>query len=325
MHKGKVAAVCFVVLILLSACTVKTEPDTVTVQLKWVHQAQFAGFYVAEQMGFFAEENLDVEFLEGGSNINPIDTVTSGVADFAVSAPEELVIAVSRGEDLKAIANIFQISPVVFVSMADSGITRPQDFIGKSVAVLGELDFEIQLHIMLDFLNISLDDLTLRQHTYGADELTGGEVDVQAFYATGGLLRLRNEGYQVNLIYPGDFGVHLNGDCIITADATLAENPDLTLRFLRALVKGWQHAVEHEDQAVEATMRYALESDVVLQREMLTASIPLISTGREKIGSLDTQSWQTLHDALLDQGLITRSIPLEEVIDPSYVERIYSE
>ena len=326
MHSFKVWFLLFLCCCLpLAACASPPEPDQITVQIKWVHQAQSAGFYAALEQGYFAEENLQVELVEGGSGIDPIAALTSGQADFAVASPHSVFMAIDNGEKLKAIATIFQISPVVFISMPDSGITRPQDFIGKTISVVGVQELEIQLHAMLDFLEMDQDAVTLVPHSYDYDQLVAGQVDVQAYYTTSGLLRLQNAGYEANLIYPGDYGVHHTGDCLITTASLLEKDPELALRFLHAFSRGWRYVTEQQEQALQATMRYALEADMELQRSMLTASIPLISTGRQRIGEIDPDTWQSLHDTLFDQGFISQSIPLDQVIDPSLIERASSE
>jgi NitT/TauT family transport system substrate-binding protein len=325
MRKGKISWGIAFLMVFLFACAPAPQPDHITVQLKWVHQAHFAGFYAAQEMGFFQDENLVVELIEGGPGIDQIASVTSGKADYAVVAPNVLFREVERGQELKAIATIFQISPTVFVSLADSGISRPQDFIGKRIAIQGIPDFEAEMHAMLDFLGIDWDTLILKEHSYSTDLLTSGAVDVQGFYITSGLQRLLNQGFQANLIYPGDYGVHLNSDCIIAADSTLQEHPDLTLRFLRALLRGFTYAIENEEEALQIIMQYALESDLELQRNMWKASIPLISTGVHPVGALDTRKWQAMHDMLLDQGTIKQPIPLEQVLDASFMERIIAE
>ncbi|MBI9075760.1 MAG: ABC transporter substrate-binding protein [Desulfatibacillum sp.] len=94
----------------------KPAPDKVAVQLKWVHQAQFAGFYVAKERGFYADENLEVTFLEGGGGIDIAQSVVSGNALFGVMAPEDLLIKRAQGEPLKALAAIYRRSAVVYVS-----------------------------------------------------------------------------------------------------------------------------------------------------------------------------------------------------------------
>jgi len=321
--------VIFLLVWLFPACspliTPKTSLTPITVQLRWTHQAQFAGMYAADLQGYFAEQGLAVTFLEGMPTTDFIGVVLDDKAQFGITNADSLIIARSQGKPVTAIATIYQRSPSVFITLANSGITRPQDFIGKRISVLGVQELEIQLHDMLDFLGLDHDAVILTQHSYDYDQLVSGGVDVQAYYATGGLQRLQDAGIEVNLIYPGDYGVHHTGDCIAVSDAFLDQNPDLAVRFLRAFTRGWRYTIEHQDQALQATMRYALESDPDLQRSMLTATIPLISTGSHQIGSIDTRAWQSLHDALLDQKHISQSIPLEQMIDPSFIERASSE
>ena len=124
----------------LSACAPRESKktlDEVTVQLKWVHQAQFAGFYWAQEKGYYAQENLKVRFREGGQGIDSAQPVISGEADFGVITPEDVLIKRSQGAPLTAIAAIYRRSAVVFVALADSGIIRPSDFLGKTVAAAG--------------------------------------------------------------------------------------------------------------------------------------------------------------------------------------------
>jgi NitT/TauT family transport system substrate-binding protein len=310
-----------------AACAPKpaVEPDQVTLQLKWVHQAQFAGFYLAEKLGYYAEENIDLTMIEGGSGISITDTVASGEADFAITSPIQLVTALDQGDDLKSIATILQISPVAFISMADSGITQPQDFVGKKVAAIGDADYEIQLRAMLDFIGLDAEQVDLKNHGYGIDDLASGEIDVHGFYSTGGLLRVLNAGYQVNIIYPGDYGQHYTNDAIITSQTLIDQNPDLVLRFLRASLKGWKYAIENEVEAVDETMLYALESDRALQEQMMTASIPLIHTGDNKIGWMDPTSWQVLLDALHDMKFIQNQFNLDQIVDAQFLDQIYPE
>jgi NitT/TauT family transport system substrate-binding protein len=122
----------------ISACSEKKDlnpPNKVTLQLKWVHQAQFAGFYFAREMGFYKDEHIQIELLPGGNNVDVLTTLVSGKADFAV-ASSELVLTQRQENSLPitAIAAIYRKSATVFMAMTDSGISKPADFVGKTVA-----------------------------------------------------------------------------------------------------------------------------------------------------------------------------------------------
>jgi NitT/TauT family transport system substrate-binding protein len=107
----------------------------VTVQLAWTHQAQFAGFYAADQNGDYAAEGLSVTFLEGGPNVDLLTPVLSGSARFGDTNADALILARAGGKPLRAIATIYRRSPGVYMALADSGIKRPQDFAGKTIEI----------------------------------------------------------------------------------------------------------------------------------------------------------------------------------------------
>ena len=206
------------VLLLLQACAPdsKAPPDQVTVQLKWVHQAQFAGFYMAQEKGYYAEENLDVILKEGGPDLDIIDQVLTGAADFGVFAPENLIVARGEGQPVVAIGVILRQSPLVFVSLAESGITRPQDFIGKRAGLAPEAI--IQLRAMMQHLGLDADLVELESYTYDHALLYDGVVDITYGYSTGGLIRMQETGRDFNVIWPGDYGIHFYSDTIFTTD-----------------------------------------------------------------------------------------------------------
>ncbi len=109
--------------------------DEITVQLKWMHQSQFAGFYAADLNGYYEDENIKVSFIEGGPTVDMIAAVLDGSAQFAVAAADELIVDRANGREALAVATVYQISPQVFVADAGSGITIPEDFRGKKILV----------------------------------------------------------------------------------------------------------------------------------------------------------------------------------------------
>ncbi len=142
----------------LAGCASATPapPTPVTVQLKWVHQAQFAGIYAAIEQGYYAEENIEVTLVEGGPGIDILDPLVTGEVDFSIVAPETLIVRRSQGDPLIAIATIYRKSPVVIIALADSGIERPTDLIGHSMAVAGTTDLEMLFYALMNKLDIDI-------------------------------------------------------------------------------------------------------------------------------------------------------------------------
>jgi len=311
--------------ITLSGCASvpATPPTPVTVQLKWVHQAQFAGLYVAKEQGYYAEENIDVTLVEGGTGINALEHLVTGQADFAIAAPDAILVQRSLGDPLVAIATIYRKSPVVFISLAGSGIKRPADLIGRSIALTGPIDLELQFYALINKLGINIQQIEIRPHSYDLTAFTQGEVDSTAIYSIGGLLRLRQQGYQMNMIWPSDYGVHMYADTIVTTEQLVTNRPDLVTRFLRATLRGWQDAIRNPDAAVSSTLIYAKEIDQELQTLMLDASIPLIHTGEDHVGWMRVEVWEGMQSILLEQHLLDAPVALDETYTLEFLQAIY--
>ncbi len=283
-------------------------PHEVTVQLKWLHQAQFAGFYVAQERGFYAAENLKVHFLEGGQGIDIARSVTGGKADFGVVSPEDLLTQRSQGAPITAIAAVYRRSAVVFASMAGSGIERPVDFLGKTVATTDSegavRDLDLQFHALAKKLSLDTSRIKLVRYDPDYGGFFNGTVDVTSAYLTGGVIKMQQKGYRLNLIWPGDYGIRFYSDTLVTSERMIAEQPEIIVRFLRATLKGWQAAVGDPDAAVLTTLRYARGSDVKTQTAMMTSLLPLVHTGEDKIGWMKEGEWQQMADVLVDQGIL---------------------
>lgn len=296
------------------------QPDQVSVRLKWLHQSQFAGLYVAEQEGYYDEENLDV-------TLEPIDVdqqitneyVLSGDNDFALGAPEELIIARSEGKPVRAVAAIFQIAPLVYMAPEETGISKPADFADHTVALSpgqGTYLYEAMVgHLGVDRSQINETDMTswdLLECWETADVCTG--------YAINDLPYVEREGRPAKAIWPADYGALFYGDVLFTSDEFINENPDVVKRFVRATLKGWQKAIEDPELAANATLAFDSDLDYDLQLDSMEASIPLIDTGSHPIGWMESELWQNMHDILLEQRLIDEAIDVSPVYTNEFVE-----
>lgn len=254
-------------------------PDEVKLQLKWLHQAQFAGFYVAQEKGYYAKENIKVTFIEGGKGVNIAESVISGKADFGVMSPEDILLNRSQGASLIALAAIYRRSAVVFAAKADSGIVRPADFKGKRVAAGyydgGVREFDFQFRAMMKKMRINLSGMKITPFDPAYTAFYNGEVDVTACYATSGLIKMRRKGLKLNLIRPDDYGIHFYSDTLATTDRLISENPDLVMRFFRASLNGWREAVEDYRQALIVVSKYTQNPDPDFNTVTMEAMLPL--------------------------------------------------
>ncbi len=310
----------------LTGCApAKPAPDAVAVQLSWFHTVEFAGFYTAAAKGYYTDENLAVSLLPGGPDIDPLKVVKEGSAQFGVTSGDNLVRARAASTAVTAIMAIFRRSPLIVMSLPDSGIKRPQDLIGKTVGVISDkLDsnWDIQFLAMLKQLNIdpqSLKFMAIQDYT-GANELTSGRLQaISGFFSTNEPVQAKLNGVQSNLIFYSDYGIQIYANTLFAQDALLNSQPDLAQRLVRATLKGYTYALEHPDEAAQFARQFDETLDLKLQTATMDAQIPLIDSGDGAIGSMDLAVWQSTQDALLKQGLLSAPIELSTVFTNRFV------
>lgn len=263
-----VAFICVGVLlgVLLVACGAPetggsaAAKDKVTLQLKWVAQGQFAGYYAAEDQGYYDAENLDVTIRPGGPDIVPEQVVAGGQAQFGINWLPSLLSNREQGVPLVNIAQVFQYSGMREISWKESNINSPADLRGKRVAVwLGGNEFE--LFATLAKYNIDKDkDVTIVKQPFDMNMLLNKEVDAAAAMTYNEYFQVLSAGYKpedLNMIDFNQEGTAMLEDGIFTTEEFLkdAKNKDIAARFLRASFKGWQFCQEKPAECVKIVLK----------------------------------------------------------------------
>lgn len=314
-------------IIVLISClpTIQKTPELtpVTVQLAWTHIAQFAGLYAADQKGFYAEEGLDVHFIEGGANIDKITPLLDGTAQFGIIGADETIVARSQGKHLKAVAVIYRQSPIVFMSLSEKGITEPQQFVGLTIRTPANL--LPSLNAMMTKLGYSSDQYTCVDIASDEKLFASGTVPVWGVYSNAMLITIENAGYKVNKIYPDDYGVHFYSDSIVTTDALISSNPDLVQKFVNASLRGWTYAIENPEEIPAIIQMYSPDSDSDLDLQKMTSSIRLVNTGVDHIGWMQSQIWTDMEQTLFEQKVITQEVDINDLFDLQFVEFLYKQ
>lgn len=323
---GATLAAALVFAILLVACgSGEAEPplDQVTVQLTWYHQAQFAGLYAAVERGFYAEEGLEVTLLpKPAPRIDVVGRVNAGEADFGISAAAGVITSRAHGGDAVAIAIIYQRLPLVFMTLPGSGIVRPSDFAGRSIRMTDPTGTAM-LNSMLAHEGVDPKSIRVLDVGYDLAPFFAGEVDIWPAFVTNAVLTARAAGYDVNLIMPGDYGIHFYGDTVITTNRLIELNPGLVLRFLRATLRGWEWASRHAEEASELGLLYDSDLDAAHQRAQLRASLPLVANGEYPIGWMREEDWEAMSRILLEQGLVDEAVPAGDVHTMEFLRQIF--
>lgn len=298
--------------------------EAVTVQLKWNHQTQFAGNYVAQAKGFYREEGLQVESRPWKPGApSPVEQVLSGAASFGITSHTEFLVARGKGAPVVAIAAIYQKSPVGFFALKTTGIRHPRDFVGKTVAYAPT--HEIHLKAMLKQLGIPLGSFTRAPYSFDLTPFYQGNVAVWAGYIMNQPIDARLAGREVSIVFPDDYGVHTYDDVVFTSQDLIRRHPTLVARWLRATLRGWRYAIEHPDEATEITLKVDPTRRHEKELTMLLASIPLIHTGQHPIGWMTREIWEEAAQILLEQKILSRPLDLEQAYTTRFLRQVYGE
>jgi NitT/TauT family transport system substrate-binding protein len=238
--------------------------DDVTLQLKWVTQAQFAGYYVALENGYYAEEGLNVTVNAGGPDIAPAQVIASGGADVIVDWMPSALAARERGVPLVNIAQPFKSSGMMLTCMADSGITGPEDFAGNTLGVwfYGNeypfLSWMASLGIATDGSEGGVDVL---KQGFNVDPLLQGQAACISTMTYNEYWQVIDAGItpeQLITFKYEDQGVATLEDGLYVMEENLSDPAfvDRMVRFVRASMKGWKWAEENPEAAAMIVLEY---------------------------------------------------------------------
>jgi len=231
----------------------KNELEKVTLQLKWFHQFQFAGYYAAQEKGFYKEEGLEVNFIERSPEINVVKQVVSGVAQYGIE-DSGLLVPFANGEPIKAFAAIFQHNPFIFASKQSSGIVSPYEMVGKRImfdSVDGVGADEVPLRALFAEYGITDAQYTHIKPSFNYTDLVQDKVDVMSGYITDLPFYFEQQGIKINIINPLNYGIDFYGDLLFTSEQELQQHPGRAQRFRKASLKGWEYALEHPEEIIQ--------------------------------------------------------------------------
>jgi len=296
-------ATVFVTLLVLSGlCAAAHAADAVTVRLKWFNQAQFAGFYLAQEKGYYKSAGLDVNIQPGGPDFPAVQMVTGGNEQFGVTGADQILIARSKGVPVVAIAVIYRRNPFVMFSLQKSGIMKPADWIGKKVGVKIGGNEELIYRAVLAKAKIDKSQLTEIPVKFDIAPLLTGAIDVWPGYLINEVVAAEEKGFPVNIVHPSDYGIDLYADTLFTTEAMLKAKPDAVRNFVDATLKGWNAAMAAPEEAAKITVKYGDKLTYDHELAMMKASVPLLKPDDKPVGFMDVAGWSSAQKLLVDAG-----------------------
>jgi NitT/TauT family transport system substrate-binding protein len=350
---GTVGAMAAASALVLTGCTAGSDADStddsasgdltpVTLQLQWVAQAQFAGYYAAVDQGYYEEEGLDVTIAEGGADIVPQDVLASGDVDYAISWVPKVLGSIEQGANITNVAQIFERSATTQISFKDKNITSPADLAGTNVGSWGYGN-EWELFAGMQKNGVEVGDISLVQQAFDMNAFLAGDIDAaqaMTYNEYAQVLETINpdtgELYQpdeLNVIDWNDEGTAMLQDAIWANADKLADDEDYaeqTVDFIKASIRGWIYAAENPEEAATIVADAGSALPAGHQLWMTNEVSKLIFPSENGVGLIDEAAWANTVDIAMNTenetgGTIITTDPPETAYSNEYVQEALDE
>ncbi|SLN14390.1 Putative thiamine biosynthesis protein [Pseudoruegeria aquimaris] len=283
--------------------------DDLTLQLKWVTQAQFAGYYVALEKGFYEEADLNVTIKPGGPDIAPTQVIAGGGADVVIDWMPSALAAREKGLPLVNIAQPFKSSGMMLTCRKDTGITSPEDFAGKTLGVWffgNEYPFLSWMSQLGYSTDGGEDGVTVLKQGFNVDPILQGQADCVSTMTYNEYWQIIDAGLTpddlVTFKYE-DQGVATLEDGLYVMEEKLADpaEVDKLTRFVAASMKGWKYAEENPDEAAEIVLEYdETGAQTEKHQKRMMGEVAKLTAGSN--GALDPADYERTVATLLAGG-----------------------
>ena len=285
--------------------------EKVSLQLKWTHAYQFAGYYAAKDMGYYESAGLDVDIKPLQSGQDVVAEVVSGRANFGTGT-SSLLLARQEGAPVVALATIFQHSPYVIIAKRFANNQSIQDLSGKPI-LLRRLSDELLVYLKRE--KVDLKNLT--GSSPGMDtveKLMDGSASAISGYVSNEPYRLSQAKFPYDIYSPRSIGIDMYGDNLFTTSNELDKNRQRAERFRVASLQGWEYVLSHPDEVAAIIQKYAPEetdAKIAFERDKLN---PLIREDLVPVGFMNQARWKQTVDIYIESGSLEPTFSLEGFI-----------
>ncbi len=228
--------------------------EPITLQLPWLHQFQFAGYYVAQEKGYYRDADLEVTILDAHTKMTPLNALKTGSAQYGVGR-SSLIVDYVNGTPIVLMAAIFQSSPMMLLTRKDANINNAHDLKGKRIMLTDDTIEGAELQAMFRSVGLSRNDVTVQSHSYDPLSLARRETDAMVAYLSNEPYILNKAGIQTHVIHPKDYGFDFYSDILFTTKEETNNHPKRAQAFYNASMKGWLWAFDHIEETAEIIYR----------------------------------------------------------------------
>lgn len=265
--------------------------DKVVLQLKWKHAFQFAGYYAAQELGYYDDLDLDVEIRAASPGINPVEEVIEGRAQYGVGN-SSLLLDRQNGQPVVVLSVVFQHSPAILIARGSGQITSLNDLAGKRIMIEPN---SLELLAYLKKSGVASHQIQIIDHSYQVDDLIQGDVDAISAYSSNEPYILNRRGFFFKEFTPRAAGIDFYGDNLFTTEDEINNHPERVEAFRTASMRGWSYAMEHQNEIIDLILEKYGEG---LERKQLLFETQvmenLLANNLIEIGYMNPKRWERI-------------------------------
>ena len=241
----------FILFLIIYIFTVQTQAnEKITLYLDWLNQFQFAGYYVAKEKGYYNNFGLDVNIKEFSYNSNVLKEIMNNEATYGVGK-SSLIIDKFNNNDIILLSAIFQKSPMVLISLADSNIKIPKDLKNKNIMITDDAITSATINSMIVSDGVKLKDINIQKHSFDINDLINKKTDSMACFLSNEPFILEKQNINYNILNPNEYNFDFYEGILYSSQKELLNNPNRVYNFNKASLKGWYYAFEHIEETAK--------------------------------------------------------------------------
>ncbi|MEZ4864307.1 MAG: ABC transporter substrate-binding protein [Caldilineaceae bacterium] len=337
LHQSSWLVMLSIIGMLLAGCNAVTAPtapapaasDTarlapVKLGVGYIPNVQFAPFYVGIAKGFYAAEGLEVT-LDYGFENDYIKLVGVDELQFMVGSGDQVVLGRAQGLPVRYVMNWYTQFPVVIFAKAEAGITTPADLAGKRIGIPGPFGASyVAFRGILEAANLSEADVKLESIGFAqVAAVSEGTVDAAVDYAVNGPVVLAQSGIATTQIKLDPY-LQIPANGLVTNETTIAQNPDLVAKMVRATLQAIRYTLDHPDEAFALTLNAVPEAggdNEAANRAVFDAVLPYWTPqDNQPLGATDLAAWQSAAEFMQRIGLVDTVVPAAELYTNEFMQ-----
>ena len=293
--------------------------------MSWIPDARWAGETVAKYRGYYKAEGLDVSLKWAKGSRNSAKQTAAGGADFASTTGSVVLTSREKGVPLLMIAQTLPKAGTAFISLKKTGIKGPNDLMGRKVGVQRGSTTWVGFQALMNKYGVNIDKLNKIEVGFGLKPLLTGMVDIRPAMIYNEVVLARHKGIALNVIWVPEHGVKLVGLGIATTEKMLKNNADTARRFVRATLKGYEHAKKDPADAIKAVLQHKPDHDAVYQRKVLNVILNQVAVPAKNgiYGWVDRDDYVGMQENLIKFGVMKKRINIDDTFTNQFVKAYY--